>query len=132
MSLILCVHFFSLKFNIPVKQLNVALSCLSLFRKLLPPDVILSLGIHTISFNPVTVTNIVKVISGIVRNESSSASSGIRIPDKESLTALAESSNGDIRGAINAIQFACLRGGTGEKKRCGRRFDFFFCENTCN
>ena len=32
------------------------------------------------------------------------------VPPKSTLEALAAASSGDIRGAINALQFACLKG----------------------
>lgn len=32
------------------------------------------------------------------------------LPNKEVIEAIAESSSGDIRSAINLLQFACLRG----------------------
>ena len=40
------------------------------------------------------------------------------MPSKEVLECLAESSAGDIRSAINALQFACLKGNESCKSAC--------------
>ncbi len=61
-----------------------------------------------IQFNPVAPTNLVKALTSIAQAEQKNVH--FSIPDKASLTALATSVNGDIRGAINALQFACLQG----------------------
>jgi cell cycle checkpoint protein len=77
-------------------------------RTLFPPDFLTELGVDQIHFNPVAPTNLVKALSAIVQAER--ASGQFQVPDKAVLTSLASSVNGDVRGAINALQFACLKG----------------------
>jgi len=48
----------------------------------------------------------------IVNSESLHSHTKFSIPDKQSLTALATSSGGDLRSAVNALQFACLKSKT--------------------
>ena len=55
------------------------------------------LGIRHIAFNPVAPTNMVRALAAVAKEESASGVREFRVPDKESLTALAESSSGDIR-----------------------------------
>lgn len=78
--------------------------------RLFPPDFISELNIATIAFNSAANTNLVKVLDRVARAEAREGVRSFTVPDKTTLTALAESSNGDIRAAINALQFACLRG----------------------
>ena len=59
------------------------------------------LAMQTISFNAVTATSLSKVLTIIAQEEK------VPLPDKTVLNALALSTNGDIRAAINAFQLAC-------------------------
>lgn len=77
---------------------------------ILNDDMISELRLDEISFNAVATTNLVKSLTAIANSEAKSGVRSFKIPDKDALTALAESSGGDIRGAINALQFACLKG----------------------
>merc|ERR1719483_1786081 len=74
------------------------------------------LKIQTIVFNPVTTTNIVKALTKIGVNESQKGVRKFKVPDKAALENLAESVGGDIRGAVNALQFFCLNE-TGDLKK---------------
>ncbi len=76
------------------------------------------------SFNPISHTSTVKIIQKIAafecqhttggksQKQSSSVSSDSKffLPPKGVVESLAESCNGDIRSAINSLQFVCLRG----------------------
>ena len=77
-------------------------------RKLFPPEFILENRIHHIQFNSISATNMLKSLTAVTMIESSNCPKSFHIPDKGSLTALANSVNGDIRAAINALQFACI------------------------
>jgi cell cycle checkpoint protein len=77
------------------------------FRKLFPPDFLLDNCIHHIQFNAINPTNMLKALTSVAMIESSYSAKSVQIPDKSSLTALAASVNGDIRAAINALQFTC-------------------------
>jgi cell cycle checkpoint protein len=59
-------------------------------------------GVSTISFNPVTAINTAKCLREILKKENRTAS----FPEGHIL-ALAEQSDGDLRNAINSLQFAC-------------------------
>ena len=50
----------------------------------------------------------VKALAAIASCESVNGVRKFSVPDKTALTSLAVSSAGDIRAAINALQFACL------------------------
>jgi hypothetical protein len=54
--------------------------------------------------------NQVKALAAIASSESMHGVRKFSVPDKTALTSLAVSSSGDIRSAINALQFACLNG----------------------
>jgi len=77
-------------------------------KQIFPPELLERLHIQTIVFNPVTTTNIVKVLTKVASVESQKGLRKFRVPDKPTLENLAESVGGDIRGAINALQFSCL------------------------
>ena len=82
-------------------------------RKLFPQEVVGR--ISQIVFNPIAQTNLVKALSAIAMIESSYGVTGFRIPDKPTLTSLSVS--GDIRAAINALQFGCLNSKSFDTKR---------------
>ncbi|XP_030647483.1 cell cycle checkpoint protein RAD17 [Chanos chanos] len=77
-------------------------------RLLFPKDVQEELGIHNISFNPVAPTSMMKVLSRIVTLEAGKGSGRIAVPDRASLELLCSGSAGDIRSAINSLQFSTL------------------------
>lgn len=77
--------------------------------KLLPKDVQYKLGIHNISFNPVAHTSLVKTLNRIASLESQQNKSTFLPPSKETIDLLAQNSGGDIRTAINGLQFSCLK-----------------------
>ena len=79
-------------------------------RSLMPDDVAAHVGVDVVYFNPAASMNLVKVLRSIATVEAQTGVRKFAVPDKEALMALAESSGGDIRGAINALQFACLQG----------------------
>ena len=79
-----------------------------LIRKIFPSDFLQLSSIHHIQFNAINSTNMIKTLTSIAMIESSYGDKMFKIPDKESLGALSISVNGDIRAAINALQFACL------------------------
>ncbi|KAG7163439.1 Cell cycle checkpoint protein RAD17-like [Homarus americanus] len=79
-------------------------------KHLFPPDLQQELGIINIVFNPIASGLLVKAMSRVVQMESLCARGrGQSLPTKEALQMLAETSGGDIRSAINALQFACKK-----------------------
>lgn len=74
--------------------------------RLLFKDVLHELEIHNISFNPVAPTSMMKVLSRIVTIEAGKSSGRISVPDKAALDLLCSGSSGDIRSAINSLQFS--------------------------
>ncbi|KAK2189322.1 hypothetical protein NP493_109g05020 [Ridgeia piscesae] len=79
-------------------------------RLLFPKDMQSELNITNISFNPVAQTSMVKTLTLIASQEVSKGCGRFSMPDRSVIEALATSSSGDIRGAINALHFACLKG----------------------
>lgn len=77
--------------------------------KLLPKDIQYKLGIQNISFNPVAHTSLVKAINRITSLESQQNKSTFLPPSKETIDLLAQNSGGDIRTAINGLQFFCVQ-----------------------
>ena len=77
-------------------------------KQLFPPQIVERLKIQSISFNPVTTTNMVKAMTKIAVMESQKGQRRFQVPDKATLENLAESVGGDLRAGINALQFACL------------------------
>ncbi|KAG8180813.1 hypothetical protein JTE90_008598 [Oedothorax gibbosus] len=78
----------------------------SLENKLFPKDLQVSLNITSISFNPVAPTMLMKVLTRI--NSSSKVQSTSVKLDKSQLESISSDSNGDIRNAINQMQFLCM------------------------
>lgn len=87
--------------------------------KLLPKDVQHKLHVHNISFNPVAHTSLVKAMNRITSLEAqqSQNKSTFMIPSKETVELLAQNSGGDIRTAINGLQFSCLKDKSYTSKR---------------
>ncbi|XP_072521253.1 cell cycle checkpoint protein RAD17 [Salminus brasiliensis] len=75
-------------------------------RLLFPKDIQQELGVHHISFNPVAPTSMIKVLSRIATIETSKSAGRISVPDKAALEQLCSGSSGDIRSAINSLQFS--------------------------
>ncbi|KAL8598637.1 hypothetical protein ACOMHN_013520 [Nucella lapillus] len=93
-----------------------ASSSSSSVQRLFPPGLQAELGLHTISVNPVAPTMMVKVLNKIANLEA--AQGGFAVPGARVVEAIAMSSAGDVRSAINALQFAC-RHDTGDLGRRG-------------
>ncbi|XP_071481845.1 cell cycle checkpoint protein RAD17-like [Diadema antillarum] len=81
-------------------------NALSLF----PADVQSNLRVHNISFNPIAPTMMTKTLTKVASAEASRARHKFCVPAKSTIEALAVASSGDIRAAINALQFASLKG----------------------
>jgi len=79
----------------------------SLEHLLFPKSLQTELHIEVISFNAAAPTLLSKMLLKIANQESASHSSSIRMPDAEIIEQLVASSHGDIRAAINALQFYC-------------------------
>jgi cell cycle checkpoint protein len=81
--------------------------------QLFPKQLLSQLGVTTISFNPVAHTSLVKSLTKIATSESKTPSGRNQFhpPTKDLIESLAVSSGGDIRSAINSLQFACTRRG---------------------
>ncbi|XP_053085173.1 cell cycle checkpoint protein RAD17 [Pangasianodon hypophthalmus] len=75
-------------------------------RLLFPKDIQEELSIHNVSFNPVAPTSMMKVLSRIATVEASKSAGRISVPDKAALEQLCSGSSGDIRSAINSLQFS--------------------------
>ncbi|XP_014670142.1 PREDICTED: cell cycle checkpoint protein RAD17-like [Priapulus caudatus] len=94
-------------------------------QKLFPRNAQADLGIHCISFNPVAATSMLKVLARVAAEEAAQGRHDFPAPSADVMSALADGSSGDLRGALNALQFACLRdtcdlaGGAGDGS--GRR-----------
>ncbi|XP_054716567.1 cell cycle checkpoint protein RAD17-like [Uloborus diversus] len=71
---------------------------------LFPKEFQLSLNITNISFNPIAPTVMVKVLTQV----NTKVTSACRKLDKAQIEALAADSMGDIRNAINSLQFMCM------------------------
>ncbi|KAF4113382.1 cell cycle checkpoint protein RAD17 [Onychostoma macrolepis] len=84
--------------------------------RLLFKDVLHELEIHNISFNPVAPTMTMKVLSRIVTIEAGKSSGRISVPDKGALDLLCSGSSGDIRSAINSLQFSSFTDNCLEKR----------------
>ena len=95
-------------------------------RLLFPPEFIQELGMNQISFNPIAPTNMVKALQNIIQKESQQ-NSKILVPDKNTLNTLATNSQGDIRSAINSLQFACRSGSSGSLQRAFQSQSRYFC-----
>ncbi|MPC14136.1 Cell cycle checkpoint protein RAD17 [Portunus trituberculatus] len=76
-------------------------------KRLFPPDLVQELSIVSIGFNPIASGLLVKALNRILSIESA-GEGGLRLPlpSKEVLQSLTDASGGDIRSAINALQFA--------------------------
>ncbi|THH32320.1 hypothetical protein EUX98_g1842 [Antrodiella citrinella] len=86
-------------------------------RTVLPPSLLVSPYVTQIKFNPIAPTLMKKALQHLVSSHFGSSQSSVSPPSKEVLDVIVETSNGDIRSAIMALQFACISDGTGSKAK---------------
>ncbi|XP_008573870.1 PREDICTED: cell cycle checkpoint protein RAD17 [Galeopterus variegatus] len=79
-------------------------------RLLFPKEIQEECSISNISFNPVAPTIMMKFLNRIVTIEANKNGGKIMIPDKTSLELLCQGCSGDIRSAINSLQFSSSKG----------------------
>lgn len=98
---------------------------------------VLSLFVFTVShylcsrFNPIAPTLMRKALQAMLNNHFSSvASSSTMPPSKEVLDLIIDSSNGDIRNAIMALQFSCVMSVPGKKGKTSNRNSTLVLEAT--
>lgn len=77
-------------------------------RHMFPREIQEELHIHNISFNPVAPTTMMKMLSRISALEVEKSSGRLSVPDQTVLDRLCSGSSGDIRSAINSLQFSCI------------------------
>ncbi|TFK47071.1 Rad17-domain-containing protein [Heliocybe sulcata] len=87
-------------------------------RSVVPPDLWRSPYVTEIKFNPVSATLMKKALHSLVAKHSRTSSHPQ--PSKELVELVVDSANGDIRSAIMALQFACVRT-EGKPKKKGRQ-----------
>ncbi|KAM5192859.1 cell cycle checkpoint protein RAD17 [Mantella aurantiaca] len=78
-------------------------------RRLFPKDIQDELCVCNVSFNPVAPTSMMKVLTRIATSEAAMSGGKCIIPDKQTLELLCSGSTGDIRSAINSLQFSALK-----------------------
>ncbi|XP_011218892.1 cell cycle checkpoint protein RAD17 isoform X2 [Ailuropoda melanoleuca] len=81
-------------------------------RLLFPKEIQEECAIANISFNPVAPTIMMKFLNRIVTMEANKNGGNIIVPDKSSLDLLCQGCSGDIRSAINSLQFSSSKGGS--------------------
>ncbi|XP_054571164.1 cell cycle checkpoint protein RAD17 isoform X4 [Eptesicus fuscus] len=79
-------------------------------RLLFPKEIQEECAISNISFNPVAPTIMMKFLNRIVTVETKKNGGNITVPDKTSLELLCQGCSGDIRSAINSLQFSSSKG----------------------
>lgn len=79
-------------------------------RLLFPKKIQEECSISNISFNPVAPTIMMKFLNRIVTIEASKSGGRVVVPDKTSLELLCQGCSGDIRSAINSLQFSSSKG----------------------
>ncbi|KAK1345206.1 hypothetical protein QTO34_013916 [Cnephaeus nilssonii] len=79
-------------------------------RLLFPKEIQEECAISNISFNPVAPTIMMKFLNRIVTIETKKNGGNITVPDKTSLELLCQGCSGDIRSAINSLQFSSSKG----------------------
>ncbi|NWZ92823.1 RAD17 protein, partial [Nesospiza acunhae] len=84
-------------------------------RSLFPTEIVEELCICNISFKPVAPTNMMKVLSRIAAAEASMNRENYTL-DRTSLELLCRGCSGDIRSAINSLQFSSTKGCSLEKE----------------
>uniref|UniRef100_A0A3B4X8F0 RAD17 checkpoint clamp loader component n=1 Tax=Seriola lalandi dorsalis TaxID=1841481 RepID=A0A3B4X8F0_SERLL len=85
-------------------------------RFLFPREIQEELDICSISFNPVAPTTMMKVLNRISALEAGKSCGRICVPDQAVLETLCSGSSGDIRSAINSLQFSSLPDTSLEKR----------------
>nr|XP_028604147.1 cell cycle checkpoint protein RAD17 isoform X4 [Podarcis muralis] len=83
-------------------------------RSLFPKEIQEELHIANISFNPVAPTMMMKVLNRIAGAEFKTNGEKTDVPDISSLELICKGCSGDIRSAINNLQFSSLRGCSSE------------------
>ncbi|XP_021063826.1 cell cycle checkpoint protein RAD17 [Mus pahari] len=79
-------------------------------RLLFPKNIQEECSVSNISFNPVAPTIMMKFLNRIVTIEASKNGEKIIVPSKTSLELLCQGCSGDIRSAINSLQFSSSKG----------------------
>ncbi|XP_045427479.1 cell cycle checkpoint protein RAD17 isoform X3 [Pipistrellus kuhlii] len=79
-------------------------------RLLFPKEIQEECAISNISFNPVAPTIMMKFLNRIVTIEAKKNGGNSTVPDKTSLELLCQGCSGDIRSAINSLQFSSSKG----------------------
>ncbi|KAM8817694.1 cell cycle checkpoint protein RAD17 isoform 3-T6 [Rhynchonycteris naso] len=79
-------------------------------RLLFPKEIQEECAISNISFNPVAPTIMMKYLNRIVTIEANKNEGNITVPDKTFLELLCQGCSGDIRSAINSLQFSSSKG----------------------
>ncbi|XP_007538095.2 cell cycle checkpoint protein RAD17 [Erinaceus europaeus] len=79
-------------------------------RLLFPKEIQEECAISNISFNPVAPTIMMKFLNRIVTMEANKSGGKVTVPDKTSLELLCQGCSGDIRSAINSLQFSSSKG----------------------
>ncbi|KAM6230237.1 cell cycle checkpoint protein RAD17 isoform 2-T2 [Porphyrio hochstetteri] len=90
-------------------------------RLLFPTDIAEELCISNISFKPVAPTNMMKVLNRIAATEASMNRERNYALDRTTLELLCRGCSGDIRSAINSLQFSSMKGCSLEKEFWSRK-----------
>ncbi|XP_026527607.1 LOW QUALITY PROTEIN: cell cycle checkpoint protein RAD17 [Notechis scutatus] len=90
-------------------------------RSLFPKAIQEELCIATISFNPVAPTLMMKALNRIITGEISTRRDKIDVPDKTLLELICSGCTGDIRSAINTLQFSSLKERPSDKSLWSQR-----------
>ncbi|XP_023800611.1 cell cycle checkpoint protein RAD17 isoform X1 [Cyanistes caeruleus] len=85
-------------------------------RSLFPAEIVEELCINSISFKPVAPTNMMKVLNRIAAAEASMNREKNYALDRTSLELLCRGCSGDIRSAINSLQFSSMKDCSLEKE----------------
>ncbi|XP_063278503.1 cell cycle checkpoint protein RAD17 isoform X2 [Prinia subflava] len=88
---------------------------------LFPAEIVQELCIFTISFKPVAPTNMMKVLNRIAAAEASMNREKNYALDRTSLELLCRGCSGDIRSAINSLQFSSMKDCSLEKEFWSKR-----------
>ncbi|XP_050802080.1 cell cycle checkpoint protein RAD17 isoform X3 [Gopherus flavomarginatus] len=88
---------------------------------LFPKEIQEELCISSISFNPVAPTMMMKVLNRIATAEASMNGEKFAVPDKTSLELICKGCSGDIRSAINSLQFSSLKEYSSENNLWSRK-----------
>lgn len=95
-------------------------------RLLFPKSIQEECSVSSISFNPVAPTIMMKFLNRIVTIEASKNGEKITVPNKTCLELLCQGCSGDIRSAINSLQFSSSKGENkswSKKKRMSLKSD---------